>query len=140
MQDGRVGQRNERIIRTLDSRIQTKVRTALSLAGAAGHTLVVYQGRRTYHEQDSFYAIGRGSGDTRRVVTHGSGGQSPHNYGLAVDAALAPLEGRAIDWHGDFTLVHDAGVAAGLESGADWPQPKTDLPHLQMPGWRTLIP
>lgn len=42
---------------------------------------------RTFAEQDALYAQGR-NGDKRQKVTSARGGQSYHNYGLAVDFCL----------------------------------------------------
>jgi peptidoglycan LD-endopeptidase CwlK len=48
---------------------------------------MVYSGLRTFDEQNKLYAIGRTKPGS--IVTKARGGQSMHNYGLAVD--LAPF-------------------------------------------------
>lgn len=99
---------------------------------AAGIRIVVVQGLRTISQQDLLYAQGR----TRpgHIVTNARGGQSYHNYGLAVDCA--PMVGTVIDWsasHPAWKAMEDAGVALGLTSGATW-QRIVDAPHFQLTG------
>lgn len=55
----------------------------------------IVQGLRTFKEQDDIYAQGR----TRpgKVVTKAKGGQSFHNYGLAIDFCLIHPDGT-ISW------------------------------------------
>lgn len=50
-----------------------------------GTPFKVYSGLRTFAEQDKLYAQGRTTGGS--IVTNARGGQSMHNYGLAVDLA-----------------------------------------------------
>lgn len=52
-----------------------------------GGPFKVYSGLRTFAEQNELYAKGRTTGGN--IVTKARGGQSMHNYGLAVD--LAPF-------------------------------------------------
>jgi peptidoglycan L-alanyl-D-glutamate endopeptidase CwlK len=56
---------------------------------AANRPFKVYSGLRTFKEQNELYAQGRTKGTMGVVITKAKGGQSMHNYGLAVD--LAPL-------------------------------------------------
>lgn len=60
----------------------------------------VQQGLRTIAEQDALFAKGRNAQgqvvDPSAVVTNARGGQSPHNYGLAVD--VYPIVANSIDW------------------------------------------
>ena len=58
---------------------------ALRLLAEAGTPFKVYSGLRTFALQDTLYAKGRSK--PGRVVTNARGGQSMHNYGLAVDSA-----------------------------------------------------
>jgi len=46
-----------------------------------------YSGLRTFAEQNELYAQGRTKGKKGKIVTKARGGQSMHNYGLAVDMA-----------------------------------------------------
>ncbi len=46
-----------------------------------------YSGTRTFAQQNNLYAQGRTVGKKGGIVTKAKGGQSMHNYGVAVDAA-----------------------------------------------------
>jgi peptidoglycan L-alanyl-D-glutamate endopeptidase CwlK len=97
---------------------------------------------RTFAEQDALYAQGRTK--PGKVVTNAKGGQSYHNYGLAVDIVLI----RDMDGNGSFeTASWDTKLDAdgdgqpdwmevvaifkrhGWEWGGDWKF--TDMPHFQ---------
>lgn len=82
----------------------------------------------------------------KRIVTRAMPGQSPHNYGLAVDGC--PMRhGRPVwgtknkadrkVWEQYMALAEEVS----LESGGRWPSRKRDYPHIQMPDfrWRNLI-
>ena len=58
----------------------------------------ITQGLRTFKEQDELFAKGRTTGKKGAIVTQSKGGQSYHNYGLAVDFCLL------IDTNGDGTF------------------------------------
>jgi peptidoglycan L-alanyl-D-glutamate endopeptidase CwlK len=86
----------------------------------------VVQGLRTFAEQDALFA-------KRPKVTNARGGQSNHNYGLAVD--LCPFKDGKPDWE-DTKTFNVIGVEAkklGLEWGGDWKR-LVDKPHVQLPG------
>lgn len=55
----------------------------------------ITQGLRTFKEQDDLYAIGRTK--PGKKVTNAKGGQSIHNYGLAVDICLI-IDGKIASW------------------------------------------
>lgn len=59
---------------------------ALRSLSKEGTPFKVYSGLRTFKEQDALYAKGRTK--PGGVVTKAKGGQSMHNYGLAVDLDL----------------------------------------------------
>lgn len=94
---------------------------------------------RTFQQQNDLYAQGR----TRpgRVVTWAVGGQSWHNYGLAVDICLVHISGKMVsfdsladfdkDGVADWLEVVKILKSYGWEWGGDWAKPKTDLPHFQ---------
>ena len=97
---------------------------------------------RTFKEQDDLYAIGRGK--PGKVVTNAKGGQSYHNYGLAVDIVLLKDKDKNgtfesaswetnVDFDGDGQADWMEVVAIfkrhGWEWGGDWKF--TDLPHFQ---------
>jgi peptidoglycan L-alanyl-D-glutamate endopeptidase CwlK len=53
---------------------------------------------RTISEQDALYAQGRTKAG--KIVTHARGGQSFHNYGLAIDICLI-IDGKEASWQMD---------------------------------------
>lgn len=82
---------------------------------------------RTNAEQDALYAIGR----TRpgNVVTNAKGGQSYHNYGLAIDFVL--LVNGQVSWAVDKNWLAVIAIfeSYGWESGHRWKF--KDSPHVQ---------
>ncbi len=91
---------------------------------------------RTNQEQNDLYAIGRTK--PGKIVTNAKGGQSYHNYGLAVDIVLI-IDGKTASWDtkGDFDKDGKSDwqeiVAIfkrhGWEWGGDWKF--ADYPHFQ---------
>lgn len=51
----------------------------------SGMKALITDGRRTFAEQEKIFQIGRRGIPGERIVTKARGGQSNHNYGLAVD-------------------------------------------------------
>jgi peptidoglycan L-alanyl-D-glutamate endopeptidase CwlK len=101
------------------------------------HSLIrVVQGLRTFAEQDALYAQGRTT--PGKKVTQAKGGQSLHNYGVAIDFCLI-IDGKEAswdtkkDWDGDKIAdwMEVVGVfrKAGWEWGGTWKF--QDNPHLQ---------
>jgi peptidoglycan LD-endopeptidase CwlK len=125
---------NERRIQRLDQAVQTRARLFVNLSAAAGAPIRITQGLRTFEEQDALYAQGRtASGD---VVTNARGGQSYHNYGLAVD--VAPVEnGRVNPNHYPQNQAVTVGKSLGWEWGGDWKTFK-DRPHFQITGGKSI--
>ena len=133
-------------IETLHPKLRAEMRTifeeiARALTGKAicrlSYTL------RTFAEQDALYAQGR-NGKKGPVVTNARGGQSYHNYGLAVDIVLlkdkdgnGTFESASwetnVDFDGDGKADWREIVAIfkryGWEWGGDWKF--TDMPHFQ---------
>src|SRR3977135_4181957 len=70
------------------------VTALIASLAAQGHTIEVVQGLRTFAEQDALFAQGRTK--PGQIVTNAKGGQSNHNYGLAVD--LCPLIDGKPQW------------------------------------------
>lgn len=108
------------------------------LAKAAGISVVFTDGFRSPAEQDELYARGRTTDGS--VVTHAQGGESFHNYGLAIDFALENRKGDYIwdmEYDGnrngkaDWMEVVTIAKKLGFSWGGDWPDFK-DNPHLQM--------
>lgn len=109
----------------------------------------IVQGLRTFEEQDALYK-------QRPKVTNAKGGQSLHNYGLAIDFAIlldknndGVFEELSWDTSKDFDKdgtidwqeVVNEFEKAGWEWGGKWRTFK-DLPHCQKTGgytWRQLL-
>jgi len=106
---------------------------------------------RTFKEQDDLYAQGRTKlfdvrGKRLGVVTKAKGGQSIHNYGLALDIVL--LNGTEASWDtvkdydkdgkADWTEVVNIFKKHGYVWGGDWKF--KDAPHFEKAGydWKTL--
>lgn len=121
-------------------------------AEAIGIDILITDGFRSSEEQDGLHAQGRSL--PGNVVTHARGGESYHNYGLAIDFALR-LENGDVVWdiarddnengERDWYEVAAIGKDLGFDWGGDWQRFK-DYPHLEMPfglsiselqnGWR----
>lgn len=99
---------------------------------------------RTFEEQDELYAKGRtklvdGDGNRLGIVTNAKGGQSYHNFSLAIDICI--MASRTATWDlsvdldkdgkPDWIEVIDIFKRNGWESGADWKGKLRDFPHLQ---------
>lgn len=114
-----------------------------ALTGVAQIRIV--QGLRTFEEQDGLYAQGRTKKGPK--VTKAKGGQSYHNYGLAVDFALL-INGKEISWDTRKDFDKD-GIADWDEvvrifeaHGYLWGKAFNDLPHLEKTfgyNWRALL-
>lgn len=117
---------------------------------------------RTFAEQDALYAQGRtklfdANGKKLGVVTKAKGGQSIHNFGLALDIVLlkdtngdGTFESASWETNIDFDKDGKADWMEivsifkkhGWEWGGDWKSFK-DLPHFEKTfgnTWRTLLP
>jgi peptidoglycan LD-endopeptidase CwlK len=101
----------------------------------------LFEGLRTWDQQDELYAQGRTS--PGNIVTNARGGDSWHNYGLACDYVLdAQPDKPGIQWswdtradvdangHNDWRDMASIAVACGMESGFFWTR-FPDLPHVQ---------
>ncbi|KLV24771.1 peptidase M15 [Niallia circulans] len=107
-------------------------------AGDIGIRVVITEDFRSVEEQDRLYEQGRTSEGS--IVTNAKGGQSYHNYGLAIDFALMDINGVVIwdmkyDGNGngksDWSEVVEIAKSLGFQWGGDWANFK-DYPHLQM--------
>lgn len=99
----------------------------------------ITQGLRTFTEQDELYAQGRTK--PGNIVTHAKGGQSYHNYGLAIDFVVIDPKTQQPNWdlsfdgnnngRSDWLEVAEEGKKLGFAWGGDW-QGFKDYPHLEM--------
>ncbi|MCW3793319.1 M15 family metallopeptidase [Paenibacillus sp. LS1] len=107
-------------------------------AARRGIVIVITHGYRSSEEQDALFNQGRSS--SGNIVTNARGGESYHNYGLAIDFALRTPEGDVVwdmerDDNGngkaDWMEVVDLAKELGFTWGGDWAN-FPDYPHLQM--------
>ncbi|MFC5529023.1 M15 family metallopeptidase [Cohnella yongneupensis] len=103
-----------------------------------GIDVLITDDYRSVTAQDALYRQGRSDGGA--IVTNAKGGESYHNYGLAIDFALLTPEGKAIwdlnyDGNGngraDWMEVVAIAKRLGFSWGGDW-KSFPDYPHLQM--------
>jgi len=110
---------------------------------------------RTFAEQDALYAQGRtrlfdANGNRLGVVTKAKGGQSIHNFGLALDIVLIK-DNKTASWEdnvdfdkdgkADWMEVVDILKANGWSWGGDWKSFK-DKPHFEKTfgyNWQQLL-
>jgi len=80
-----------------------------------GYTIEVVQGLRSFAEQDELFKQGRSK--PGQIVTRAKGGQSNHNYGLAVD--LCPFVNGKPQWNDNqgFFRIGIEAARLGLEWG-----------------------
>jgi peptidoglycan L-alanyl-D-glutamate endopeptidase CwlK len=93
----------------------------------AGHLYTATLGYRTYAVQDALYAEGRNAPGA--IVTNARGGESAHNFGLAVDFYAGDWDPASYDLLGTMVKLR------GLVWGGDWRKP--DRPHVQWPSYVT---
>jgi peptidoglycan LD-endopeptidase CwlK len=124
---------SENRLKKLHPELAGRVRTLIELLAANGMQVEVVQGMRTFAEQDGLYAQGRTK--PGQVVTNAKGGQSNHNYGLAVDLCPFTPDGKP-NWNAPNSMWLAIGTEAeklGLEWGGSWKK-FIDKPHVQLGG------
>ncbi len=127
-----VDERSERAIVTLQPEVQPMARALVHKAAAAGITIKVLSGLRSYAEQDALYAQGRTAPGPK--VTHARGGHSNHNFGIAFDIGVFSGK-RYLPDAPQYKAVGALGMDLGLEWGGSW-KGFVDQPHFQLrPGW-----
>lgn len=124
---------------TVWSVLAQKIYQLSTLLAAENIFITVAQGLRTVEEQDALFAKGRDAqGNVTNkalVVTNARGGNSYHNFGMAVDCYPVDQAG-AVDWnpqHPQWKRMEELGVSIGLTTGANWIR-IVDAPHFQLTG------
>lgn len=87
---------------------------------------------RSKAEQDALYAQGRTK--PGQIVTNAKGGQSNHNYGVAVDLCLYTSDGKNVVWETTtkrWLRVVAIAKSVGFKWGGDWTSFK-DYPHFEL--------
>lgn len=118
--------------------VEEKSNKLVRQAEAIGIDILITDGFRSVEAQDGLHAQGRNTAGS--IVTQARGGESYHNYGLAIDFALR-LENGEVVWDierdgnrngkRDWFEVAAIGKELGFIWGGDWQHFK-DYPHLQM--------
>lgn len=108
-----------------DPSLKLDIVTAINMAEAFGDgPLRVAQGYRSNEEQDALYAQGRTT--PGNIVTWARGGESPHNFGFAVDV-FRIFGGSLFNPSASTVQIFKS---FGFEWGGDWAK-KVDKPHFQ---------
>ncbi len=131
-----VDARSESVIATLNPRVRPYARSLVLKAAAAGITIKVISGLRSYAEQEALYAKGRTRPGPK--VTNARGGYSNHNFGIAFDIGV--FDGsRYVPESSRYKAIGALGAELGLEWGGNWKTIK-DEPHFQLrPQWAAGI-
>lgn len=134
---GTVDPRSEANIATLHPRVQPYARSFIQKAAAAGITLKILSGLRTYEEQNALYAQGRTA--PGNPVTNARGGYSNHNFGIAFDIGIFSGS-KYLEESPLYQTVAPIALDLGLEWGGNW-KSLQDLPHYQLrPAWAKGMP
>jgi peptidoglycan L-alanyl-D-glutamate endopeptidase CwlK len=124
-------------IDTLDPSFRPVADEFLAALEQEGIKVGVVQARRTIAEQNAIYAQGRTT--PGNIVSNAKGGQSPHNYGHALDVCPYNAAGN-LDWNAPAAVwnrIGEIGKQCGLVWGGDFRSIK-DLPHFESTTWKTL--
>lgn len=122
-----VDKKNAAMLSKVSPVLQTRGMAFIDSAKADGVIVQIVQGLRTFAEQDALYAQGRTRPGKR--VTNAKGGQSMHNYGLALD--FAPVIDGKISWNEKhYPSFGKWADKAGLDWGGRWKR-FVDLPHVE---------
>lgn len=117
-------------VATLVPSFRARVQRWLDDCRKQGLQPYIYEGLRTSKRQNELYAIGRTVQRSRPIVTRARGGQSMHQYGLAIDfVPLVPSKARDLwqpDWSDKaYAPYHKLAVKHGLRR-LSW-----ETPHLE---------
>jgi peptidoglycan L-alanyl-D-glutamate endopeptidase CwlK len=127
-----VDARSEKVIATLLPQVRPIARALVQKAAAAGISIRVISGLRSYEEQAALYAQGRTA--SGKTVTNARPGYSNHNFGIAFDIGV--FEGsKYLPESPKYKAVGALGMDLGLEWGGNW-KTIVDQPHYQLrPAW-----
>lgn len=111
-----------------------RINTMLNRCVARGAFYVATSGRRTYEEQDALYAKGRTAPGGK--VTNAKGGESEHNFAIALDFArhaLPTYAGKLVPEYDDvfYDILGEEAARVGLEWGGKW-KSIVDAQHVQL--------
>lgn len=118
--------------------VEERTNQLIQIMADQGIAILITDGFRSVEEQNMLYEQGRTTEGS--IVTYAKGGESLHNFGLAVDFALKTESGQVIwdmefDGNGnglaDWMEVVENAKDLGFEWGGDWIGFE-DYPHLQL--------
>lgn len=127
---------SERRLAEVNPQLANRIRSMAADLRAQGINVMVTSGYRSFAEQNALYAQGRTT--PGNIVTNARGGQSLHNYGLAVDVVPLGANGQP-NWNAPnstWQAIGAAGKRQGMEWGGDWTS-FVDRPHFQMTAGRS---
>ncbi|WP_028777312.1 M15 family metallopeptidase [Shimazuella kribbensis] len=126
-------------VQHLHPKVQSAMEQLIRKAQRKGISIRITEGFRSFDQQDQLYSQGRKKPGP--IVTNAKGGQSYHNYGLAIDFALYDEKTHQLSWDikkdgnkngiSDWQEVVYEAKKLGFSWGGDWEQFK-DYPHLEM--------
>lgn len=116
-------------IKDLHPIVYKKAQEFLEACRVRGLNVIITSTYRSIEEQNALYAQGRTK--PGNVVTNAKGGQSFHNWKVALD--FAPVVNGVIPWNDKalFMKIGEIGEKCGFEWGGRWTT-FLDLPHLQI--------
>lgn len=125
---GRFAERTETQLLTVVPLLDLNIRKILTELRAGGDDWVLTCGTRSYAEQDALYDQGRSKPGAK--VTNAHGGQSYHNFGMAVDFVL--LKGKEALWDDKYyRALGELAPKYGLVWGGTF-RSLPDSPHIQL--------
>lgn len=126
-------------LQNLHPEVQSAKEQLINNVQKKGISIQIVEGFRSVEEQDELYERGRMK--VGKIVTNAKGGQSYHNYGLAIDFAILDKETNQLSWDikkdgnkngiADWHEVVQEAKKLGFSWGGDWKKFK-DYPHLEM--------
>ena len=128
---------NSRSVTELHPKVATMAMAFLQACDNAGIDLLITSTYRDHASQNELYAQGRTK--PGKIVTNARGGQSWHNYRLALD--VVPLRNGKCVWDDKDPIwlkVGEIGESLGLEWGGRWAAKFRDRPHFQYTGGLSL--
>ena len=125
----KVDSKNEKKIEELDPSLQKPARKFIKSAASEGINLRITDGYRSIEDQDELYEQGRTKPGGK--VTNAKGGDSFHNYKLAIDVVEIDKKGKAVWENKNWNRIGELGKQNGFEWGGDWKSFK-DQPHFQI--------
>jgi peptidoglycan L-alanyl-D-glutamate endopeptidase CwlK len=107
--------------------VERKANAIIEAMALLGHPVRITEGYRSIERQNALYAQGRTT--PGQIVTNAKGGQSFHNYGVAVDFVFKKEGYNASEelWQ----TLGAVGRSQGFDWGGDWVGFK-DRPHMEL--------